>query len=72
MKLSKNLPGTSGMKRKRKAEVNNELDAKMIKFNDHQINFPNNDHNNRHFLKIFCLSCHHLMMTRPWNFKQAL
>jgi len=45
---SASKPGTSGMKRKRKEEVNSELDAKMITFIDHQINAPKNDYDNRH------------------------
>jgi len=45
---SASKPGTSGMQRKRKAEVNNELDAKMIKFIDHQINASKYDYDNYH------------------------
>ncbi|KAK5640388.1 hypothetical protein RI129_011199 [Pyrocoelia pectoralis] len=45
---------TSCTQRKRKTEVINKLDAKIIKFIDHHTNFPKNDHEKRHlsFFKV--------------------
>lgn len=39
--------------RKRKCEINNELDAKMIKFIDHQIMSKNENHNENRHLSFF-------------------